>query len=120
MWCEFYLVDDLTNGGEIIWKYVLPEESVLDDPKYWQDYDHMYRAYRKDAARLLDADLIQNPDKLTSTKPVCRFRTMLRNLRMLGHRLESNAHITSDSRWVVFQSSSQENRFEVWAARVPE
>jgi hypothetical protein len=64
--------------------------------------------------------LIQNPDKLIKAEPVCKFRTMLRNPQMLGYRLESNAHVTPDSRWVVFQSSSQDNRFEVWAARVPQ
>jgi len=119
VWCEFYLRDDLTNGGEVIWKYELPEESVLDDPKYWRDYDHMYEAYRHENARLLDADVIQNPDKLVRATPVCTFRTMLRSPQMLGYRLESNAHVTPDSRWAVFQSSSEDNLYEVWAARVP-
>ncbi len=122
VWCEFYLTDNLTNGGEVIWKYELPTESVLDDPKYWQDYDHMYTAYRHeglDGARLLDADVLQNLDKVVKTTPVCQFRTMLRNPSMLGYRLESNAHVTPDSRWAVFQSSSEDNCFEVWAARVP-
>ena len=118
-WCEFYLTDDLTNGGEIIWKYELPEESVLDDDKYWVDYDHMYTKYRQEQGRLLDADVLKHPEKTVKTTPVCKFRTMLRS-HMLGYRLESNAHVTPDSRWVVFQSSSEDDFFQVWAARVPE
>ena len=49
-WSAFYLTGlpvlsgtvppaPISNGAETIWKYVLPEESVLDDEKYWQDYD---------------------------------------------------------------------------------
>ena len=45
---------------------------------------------------------------------------MLRSPKMLGYRLEANASVTPDSRWVVFQSSSEDDYFEVWAARVPD
>ena len=38
---------------------------------------------------------------------------------MAGYRLESNAHVTPDNRWAVFLSSSEDDWFEVWAARVP-
>jgi hypothetical protein len=38
---------------------------------------------------------------------------------MLGFRLEANAHVTEDSEWVLFQSSNDDDFFEVWAARVP-
>ena len=39
---------------------------------------------------------------------------------MVDHpiRLESNAAVTADSRWVVFQSCSEDGFHEVWAARV--
>ena len=109
----------ISNGGETIWKYVLPEESVLDDEKYWQDYDTMYRSYFLDPASL-DADLLREPDKTIRTTPICKYRTMLRSPKMLGYRLEANASVTPDSRWVVFQSSSEDDYFEVWAARVPD
>ena len=46
-------------------------------------------------------------------------RSLVRTLQC-GYRLESNAHVTPDSRWVIFQSSSQDDLFEVWAARIPE
>jgi hypothetical protein len=49
---------------------------------------------------------------------LCKRRTMCRT-KMLGFRLESNAHVTPDSRWTVFLSSSEDDWFEVWAARVP-
>ena len=109
----------ISNGGETIWKYVLPEESVLDDEKYFQDYDTMYRSYFLDPASL-DADLLREPDKTIRTTPICKYRTMLRSPKMLGYRLEANASVTPDSRWVVFQSSSEDDYFEVWAARVPD
>ena len=109
----------ISNGGETVWKYVLPEESVLDDEKYWQDYDTMYRSYFLDPASL-DADLLREPDKTIRTTPICKYRTMLRSPKMLGYRLEANASVTPDSRWVVFQSSSEDDYFEVWAARVPD
>ena len=108
----------ISNGGEVIWKYVLPEESVMDDDKYF-DYDQMYREYFRDPAPL-DADLLREPEKTVRTTPICKFRTMLRNPKMIGYRLEANACVTPDSRWVVFQSSSEDNYFEVWAARVPD
>ena len=109
----------ISNGGETIWKYVLPEESVLDDEKYWQDYDTMYRSCFLDPAAL-DADLLREPDKTIRTTPICKYRTMLRSPKMLGYRLEANADVTPDSRWVTFQSSSEDDYFEVWAARVPD
>ena len=109
----------ISNSGETIWKYVLPEESVLDDEKYWRDYDQMYRSYHLDP-EALDADLLREPDKTVTTTPICKYRTMMRSPKVLGYRLEANASVTPDSRWVVFQSSSEDDYFEVWAARVPE
>ena len=50
--------------------------------------------------------------------PLCKRRTLCRT-KMFGQRLESNAHVTPDSRWAVFVSSSVDEWFEVWAARVP-
>ena len=109
----------ISNGAETIWKYVLPSESVLDDEKYWQDYDQMYRSYHLDP-EALDADLLREPDKTVTTTPICKYRTLMRSPKVLGHRLEANASVTPDSRWVVFQSSSEDDWFEVWAARVPD
>jgi len=95
-----------TNGGEIIWKYEFPEETL------WN-----YEKYGNDAAKF-HADMAKYPEKTVRTIPVCRFRTLCRS-HMLGYRLESNAHVTPDSRWVVFQSSSEDDWFQVWAARIP-
>ena len=95
-----------SNGGETIWKYELPEESS------W-DYDLWERDREK-----LEARIAAHPEMSVRTTPVCRFRTLARG-PMMCHRLESNAHVTPDSRWAVFQSSSEDDWFEVWAARVP-
>jgi hypothetical protein len=57
-------------------------------------------------------------DSFAAVTPVARFRAMTRTLFAPGYRLETNAHVTPDSRWVVFQSSSEDDWFEVWAARV--
>jgi len=94
------------DGGETIWKYTLPAETVWDPAAHVADGD-----------RLL-ADAAKHPERLVEVTPVCRFRSLARS-HMLGYRLESNAHVTPDSRWVIFQSSSQDDWFEVWAARVP-
>jgi len=105
---SFWFTGDLqrTNGGETIWKYELPAETL------WN-----YETYDNDANRF-HADLAKYPEKAVKTTPICRFRTLSR-AQMLGYRLESNAHVTPDSRWAVFQSSSEDNWFQVWAARVP-
>jgi hypothetical protein len=95
-----------TNGGETIWKYELPMETFGD-----------YGTYAEDPERF-HADLLRYPDRTVRTTPICRFRSLCRS-QMLGHRLESNAHVTADGCWVVFQSSSEDNWFEVWAARIP-
>jgi len=58
-------------------------------------------------------------DGHAEVRPIARFRAMTRTLLRGGHRLETNAHVTPDSRWAVFQSSSDDDWFEVWAARVP-
>ena len=95
-----------TNGGEIIWKYKLPQDNLFD-----------YAIHGADRQRLVD-DIAANPDGAVKTTPICRFRSLGRTL-MLGQRLESNAQVTPDSRWVIFQSSSEDDWFQVWAARVP-
>jgi len=95
-----------TNGGETIWKYALPSQSL------WN-----YARHGTDAERLA-ADIAARPDRAVKTTPICRFRSLGRTL-LLGRRLESNAQVTPDSRWAVFQSSSEDDRFQVWAARVP-
>lgn len=60
-------------------------------------------------------------DPLTGTEVVCispelplHFRNTY--FRVNGMRLESNAHVTPDSRWGVFQSANETGLFEVWAA----
>lgn len=95
------------SPGEVIWKFELPRETILTP-------DHKFR--RRDD---LLAPINRHPDKAVRTTPVCRFRSLsrLHNLKM---RLESNAQVTPDSRWVVFQSCSEQGLFEIWAARVPE
>jgi len=98
-----------TNGGEIIWKYEIPSEPI------WE-YDWNIKKFRENIDSFCKR-LADNPDKALKTTPICRFRTLCRT-KMLGYRLESNAHATPDSRWVVFQSSSEDDFFEVWAARV--
>lgn len=118
-WNVFYLNGMVTNGGETIWKYVLPEETILDDEKYWRDYDYVYKGL-KENPESLETDVLREPEKTIKTTPICKFRTILRSPKMLGYRLEANAQVTPDSRWVVFQSSSKDNYFEVWAARIPE
>ena len=96
-----------TNGGETIWKYELPAETVWDDRVHGGDREQLAR------------DVAANPDKVVRVTPVCKFRSLVRTLQC-GYRLESNPHVTPDSRWVVFQSSSEDDWFQVWAARVPE
>jgi hypothetical protein len=94
------------DGAETIWKYELPEETLTD-----------YAAYAAAGDRL-HTDLETDPGRAIRVTPLCRFRSLART-RMFGRRLESNAHVTPDSRWVVFQSSSEDDWFEVWAAEVP-
>lgn len=59
------------------------------------------------------------PDQFVTVTPIAKYRALSRTLFAGGYRLETNAHVTPDSRWVVFQSSSADDWFEVWAARVP-
>jgi hypothetical protein len=97
------------SPGEVIWKYELPAQPLWDPARYgegdgWMDFMR---------------DLVAHPEQAVRCVPVCQFRSMTRTLFRGGHRLESNAHVTPDSRWVVFQSSSDDDWFEVWAARVP-
>ncbi len=103
-WSEWGLRNP--NGGETIWKYELPENNLWD-----------YGRFAHNQA-LFNAEIEAQPERGVRTTPLCRFRTLCRG-PLLGYRLESNAHVTPDSRWAVFQSSSDDNRFEVWAARVP-
>ncbi|MFC1452711.1 hypothetical protein ACFLSJ_05120 [Verrucomicrobiota bacterium] len=96
----------LPSGGETIWKYVLPENSLWDYERFKDDPD------------ALVATIGAEPERAIDVTPICRFRSMQRTL-MFGYRLESNAHVMPDSRWAVFQSSSEDDWFEVWAARMP-
>ena len=114
-WASTWFLDDLrrcTNGGETIWKYELPSQSLWDFDTYglWTTPDKDPEVFYR--------DLLAHPDQAVATTPVCGFRTLCRT-HMMGQRLESNAHVTPDSRWVVFQSSNEDDWFEVWAARVP-
>ncbi|MCC6580672.1 MAG: hypothetical protein IT440_09535 [Phycisphaeraceae bacterium] len=96
------------SPGETVWKYELPPRMELD-PADYPGVDGMARAVR---------DLQANPDMAVRTIPICTFRSLTRTL-FKDCRLESNAHVTPDSRWVVFQSSSEDDWFEIWAAKVP-
>jgi hypothetical protein len=93
-------------GGETIWQYRLPKETLRDYPLYAEN------------PGLIGEELAQHPEKTVIATPVCRFRSLQRG-PMFGRRLESNAHVMPDNRWVVFQSSSEDGMFEVWAARIP-
>ncbi len=92
--------------GEVIWKFELPQESILTP-------DHDF--HRRDD---LVAPVYRNPDKVVRTTPVCRFRSYARLLNR-PMRLENNTQVTPDSRWAVLQSCSEDGLFELWAARIP-
>lgn len=49
---------------------------------------------------------------------LCQRRTLFRT-KMFGYRLECDAHVSPDNNWAIFQSASEDDWFEVWAARVP-
>jgi hypothetical protein len=91
--------------GEVIWKFELPQESLLMP-------GHGFR--RRDD---LLAPVYRNPDKVVRTTPLCRFRSLARLLNK-PMRLENNTVVTPDSRWAVIQSCSEKGLFELWAARV--
>jgi hypothetical protein len=93
------------SPGEVIWKYELPKESFFGERAEWT---------AEGIARAID----QNPKKSAKAVPLCQFRSMARVLRK-PMRNESNAHVTPDSRWAVFQSASEDGLYEVWVARVP-
>jgi len=92
------------SPGETIWKYELPDETVWPEGREFQNPDEVKR------------ETEASPDKLVQTTPLCKFRS-LSKMKLNGMRLESNAHVTPDSRWGVFQSASETGLFEVWAAR---
>jgi len=94
------------SPGEVIWKYELPAESFFRDEHCHLSYDEL--------ARLIE----ENPGGAARAVPLCQYRSRVRLLRSAA-REESNAHVTPDSRWAVFQSASEEGLYEVWAARVP-
>lgn len=94
-----------SSPGEVIWKYELPKESFFTDAHCGLLTEELARAIE------------QNPDRVAKAVPLCQFRSMARILRK-AMRNESNAHVTPDSRWVVFQSASEDGLHEVWAARV--
>jgi len=94
------------SPGEVIWKYELPRESCYAPrPEGWSPQDFAEAVER-------------HPDQVARALPLCQFRSMARLLTK-PMRNESNAHVTPDSRWAVFQSASEDGLYEVWAARVP-
>jgi len=96
------------HAADTIWLYELPEESLCDD----QGYEH-------DADRFL-ADLERYPERTVSTTRLAQYRSLFRDKDTPpGTQFESNADVTPDNRWVVFQSSSDDGWLQVWAARVP-
>jgi len=94
------------SPGEVIWKYELPKESFFTDAHCGIASEDLARA------------IAENPQRSARAVPVCQFRSMARILKK-PMRNESNAHVTPDSRWAVFQSASEAGLYEVWAARVP-
>jgi hypothetical protein len=95
-----------SSPGEVVWKYELPKDTFFTDEHAGWDGERMEQAIR------------ENPDRSAKAVPVCQFRSMARLLRK-PMRNESNAHVTPDSRWVAFQSASEEARYEVWVSRIP-
>ena len=96
-----------TNSpGETIWLYELPEETLWSDDLEFESNAHAHEV------------IAQNPAQTVRTRPLCKFRSLAK-LKRRTMRLESNAHVTPDSRWGVFQSASEDGLFEVWAAKVP-
>ena len=100
--------DGILNAspGETIWLYQLPANSL------WSDDVHF--ATDEEARRAVEAD----PEGAVTTRPLCTFRSRAKLLRETI-RLESNAHVTPDNQWGVFQSCSEDGLYEVWAARIP-
>ena len=94
----------LSSPGETIWKYELPAETLWPEGTEFESNEEMHRLVE------------EHPEKTVRTTPLCKFRSRSK-LKLDGTRLESNAHVTPDSRWGVFQSSSEDGLFEVWAAR---
>ncbi len=94
------------SPGEVIWKYELPKESFFTDAHCGISSEELART------------IVENPEQSARAVPLCQFRSMARVLRK-PMRNESNAQVTPDSRWAVFQSASEDGLYEVWAARVP-
>ena len=115
LWYFHYLSGDYTCPGETIYMHELPNESLLDNDDIWHDLNERYTTDMESFHQFLR----DNRELTIKVTDVCKFRTLLRSDKMLGYRLESNAHVTPDSRWTVFQSSSEDDFFEVWAARIP-
>jgi hypothetical protein len=93
------------SPGEIIWIYELPDETLWVGDLELSDNGAMREA------------IAENPDKVVKTRPLCKFRSLVK-MKRETMRLESNAHVTPDSQWGVFQSCSEEGLLQVWAARV--
>lgn len=114
-WFFHYLSGDYTCPGETIYMHELPEETIMKNDDVWHDFNENYTKDMEPFHRLLR----DNRELTVEVTPVCKFRTLFRSEKMLGYRLEASAKVTPDSRWAVFQSSSEDNLFEVWAARIP-
>jgi len=93
------------SPGEVIWRYDLPQQTFFAD-------EHCSMS-SEELARLI----AENQEQSAKAVPLCQFRSMARVLKK-PMRNESNAHVTPDSRWAVFQSASDDGLYEVWAARV--
>jgi len=114
-WFFHYLSGDYTCPGETIYMHELPEETIMNNDDVWHEFNENYTKDMEPFHKLLR----DNRELTIKVTNVCEFRTLLRSEKHLGYRLESNAHVTPDSRWAVFQSSSEDDFFEVWAGRIP-
>ena len=114
-WFFRYLSGDHTCPGETIYMHELPEERIMNSEDAWHEFNENYTKDMEPFHKLLR----DNRELTVKVTDVCKFRTLLRSEKHLGYRLESNAHVTPDSRWAVFQSSSEDDFFEVWASRIP-
>lgn len=92
--------------GEVIWRFDLPATSFLTPE------NHLKYATRDSLAN----PIYRHPEQFVSVRPICRFRSRQRLLNR-PFRLESNAHVLPDSRWVMFTSCSEDGRSEIWAAK---
>jgi hypothetical protein len=114
-WCYDGVGQD--SPGETIWKFELPAESIVTEPSAFGGEIDEIRLGTTDSVEAVAAAVQAHPERAIKVTPACKFRS---RMKMVDYpiRLETNATVTPDSRWVVFQSCNEDAIHEVWAARV--